>query len=208
MLKKRQIKIAGLLLLLTNIGIFMGIIISEMFYPNNYTTRNSPICALAGTKPPNIIIKQPSATIFNTTMIVAGIAYLISSFLIYRVFKKHIIAALLGLIGIGLLGAGLFPVTFFDLHYAFSVLIFISSQVFVVVLYRFVRTPLRYVFLCIGLASLSCDFVFGNLLTTVFGKGGAERLIIYPILFSIIGFGAYLLGCVHRVKSDKKVKQY
>lgn len=64
---------AGILFLLAGSLLFMGIITAEIFYPQGYTTANSEISDLGATRPPDSISYQPSATLFNWTMILSGL---------------------------------------------------------------------------------------------------------------------------------------
>ncbi len=58
---------------------FMGIITAEALYPSGYSTSQNEISDLGATEPPDSVIEQPSATIFNTTMIVCGVLVLAAS---------------------------------------------------------------------------------------------------------------------------------
>lgn len=184
---------SGILLFCAGIIMFMGIIASEIYYPPGYSTRNSPMSGLGGSKPPPIIIMQPSATIFNTSMIVAGILIMVSSFFIYKSLRKIFISSSLFGIGLGVWGLGTFSCVFFPVHYASSVLLFLASPLFVFSIFRFIQSPVRYVYLLFSITILCFDFG-GTTFTSLFGKGGAERLAIYPILFCLTGFGTYLIG--------------
>src|SRR4249920_3465733 len=70
---------AGALLLIASVVILLGIITAEASYTATYTTFENEISDLGATRPPNSIIYQPSATIFNVTMIVSGLLILCSA---------------------------------------------------------------------------------------------------------------------------------
>jgi len=190
---KEKINISGILLFCAGIIMFMGVIAAEIFYPPGYSTRNSPMSGLGGSKPPPIIVMQPSATIFNTSMIVAGILIIISSLLIYKALKKRLISISLLGIGLGVGGLGTFSCISFTIHYSSSVLLFLSSPFFVFGIFRLIKGPVRYIYLLFAITILCFDFG-GTTFINLFGKGGAERLAIYPILFCLTGFGTYLIG--------------
>jgi len=97
---------AGILFCLAGSIILMGIITAESFYPNQYiyTTHNSMISDLGATEPPNSIITQPSATIFNLSMMLTGILTLIGTYFLFRYYNDRIAAILIGLVGLGALG--------------------------------------------------------------------------------------------------------
>lgn len=59
--------IAGVMLFLAGVITFMGIITAETLYPGYHTGENM-IGDLGGSEPPNSVIVQPAAVIFNATM--------------------------------------------------------------------------------------------------------------------------------------------
>lgn len=85
-----SLKLSGILLFLAGSIALMGIITAEAFYPSGtaYTTFQSEISDLGATKPPNSIIYQPSATIFNMAMLFAGLMTLTATFFQHKFFKK------------------------------------------------------------------------------------------------------------------------
>ena len=66
-----ELSIAGFGLTLSGFLGVMGIITAEVLYPN-YSMRQD-ISDLGSTRPPDPIIHEPSATIFNTTRLVTGV---------------------------------------------------------------------------------------------------------------------------------------
>jgi hypothetical membrane protein len=65
-------KASGVLLLVSGAAILMGIVTAEALYPVAYSTHRNTVSDLAAMRPHNLI-RQPSAAIFNWTMIVAGL---------------------------------------------------------------------------------------------------------------------------------------
>jgi hypothetical protein len=59
---------SGVLLLLAGAAILMGIITAEALYPAPYHTDANTISDLGGTEPPEGLVLQPSAAIFDATM--------------------------------------------------------------------------------------------------------------------------------------------
>ncbi len=86
MKNQSQLNIAGTLLFLAGSIIIMGIITGETFYPTGYNTFKNEISDLGGTRPPNSIIYEPSATIFNITMLVTGLMIFVASLFTHRHF--------------------------------------------------------------------------------------------------------------------------
>jgi hypothetical membrane protein len=87
----------------------MGIITAEALYPSRYSTTQSAISDLGATIPPNSIIYQPSATIFNVTMVAAGLMILIVTILQHSSLGRFYFGIPLLLFGVGLVGVGFFP---------------------------------------------------------------------------------------------------
>lgn len=106
---KASLTKTGTLLFLAGFLIFMGIITGEIFYKEDFNTRDNYISELASVLPPHTTIQEPSATIFNYTMIVSGLMIIIAAYFIHLVFKKLITTIPLSLFGIGILGVGIFP---------------------------------------------------------------------------------------------------
>jgi hypothetical protein len=74
---------SGLLFFLAGAIILMGIITAEIFYPAGYSTANSEISDLGATRPPHSVSYQPSASIFNLTMIVGGLLIIFASSILF-----------------------------------------------------------------------------------------------------------------------------
>jgi len=58
----------------------MGIITAEAFYPPGYSRFKNEISDLGATRQPNSVGFEPSSTIFNAIMLLAGIMVLVASF--------------------------------------------------------------------------------------------------------------------------------
>ncbi len=100
---------AGTLLVVAGAGILMGIITAEALYPAAYSTGESMISDLGATEPPDSVILQPSAAIFDITMAVAGALVLAAAALAHRATGRRRLSIPLAILGTGILGVGLFP---------------------------------------------------------------------------------------------------
>jgi len=188
---------AGALLFIVGVLAFLGIITAETLYPG-YSTSQNQISDLGATQPPNSIIMQPSATIFNTTMIVSGLLIIAASYFIHRAFRSRAVTVSLALFGIGALGVGIFPGNYGDLHAIFALLTFIAGSLSAIVAYKVETPPFRYFSIALGaisLLNLLLYYILGESSPFVlFGLGGLERWIAYPVLLWVTGFGGYLMG--------------
>ena len=75
------------------------------------------------------MILQPSATIFDVSMIVAGLAIVAGAFFVHRAFARKAVTIPLALFGIGALGVGVFPGNHLAPHQLFAMTAFISGGV-------------------------------------------------------------------------------
>jgi hypothetical membrane protein len=192
---KSNLTIAGFLFFVAGSIILMGIITGEIFYPEEltYTTAQSMISDLGSTVPPNSIITQPSATIFNWTMIISGILILIGNSFLFKYYHDKIAGILIGLLGLGILGVGVFPGNITPQHPLFSLTTFISGGLSAIYSFRLIKSPLRYMAVLFGVICLFFLFT-SNMFMPVLGGGGVERWVAYPVVLWFLGFGGYLLG--------------
>ncbi|WP_292467238.1 DUF998 domain-containing protein [Methanolobus sp.] len=189
--------IAGALLFIAGVVIFLGITSAETFYPD-YNTAQNMISDLGATEPPNSIITQPSATIFNSTMIVCGLCIILAAFCIHRSFSEITVTVPLLLFGFGALGVGIFPGNYGVVHGLSALLTFIFGGVAAIVSFKIVASPFRYLSVILGsiaLLDLLLYYILGQTSPfAVFGIGGLERWIAYPVALWVTGFGGYLMG--------------
>ncbi|WP_082256367.1 DUF998 domain-containing protein [Haloferax sp. ATB1] len=197
---RRERFVAGALLFAFGLLAFMGIITAEAFYPG-YNAGVQEISDLGATRPPNSVILQPSATIFNATMILSGLLVLGASYFAHRAFRDRVVTAAVAALGIGILGVGIFDGSEAPMHGLFALLTFFAGGVSAVVAVRVIETPFRYLSVAVGgfvLALLVSIFAFGLLglphPLSFLGAGGLERYVAYPVLLWFIGFGGYLMG--------------
>jgi len=184
---------AGILFLLAGSLLFMGIITAEIFYPQGYTTANSEISDLGATRPPDSISYQPSATLFNWTMILSGLLIIGGSLLLFRNKKERIFKIFPLLLGIGVHGVGIFPGNVAILHPIFALMAFISGGLSCILSWKMTKSPLKFVFVILGGMTLLFLFL-QSFIIPILGDGGTERFVAYPVIIWLIGFGGFLTG--------------
>jgi hypothetical membrane protein len=188
---------AGILILAACIIAFMGIITAETTYPS-YSTKENTISDLGSSLPPDPIILQPAATIFNVSMVVAGILLAAGGCLLVRAGFSRLFSLLFTAFGAGVLGVGVFNGSYAGPHTLFAMMTFTCGGCSAVVSYRIIKTPLRYPSLALGMTALTMLLfysVFGLVgpLSTL-GIGGVERWVAYPIILWACAFSGYLLS--------------
>lgn len=188
--------VAGTLFFLAGFLALLGIITAEVLYPGYSTLQE--ISDLGASRPPDSVIEQPSATIFNATMLVTGALILSGTGLLARRVGRRGLTVALALFGIGILGVGFFPGNRVPWHGLFALLTFVSGGVSALASIRFLSGPFRYLSGLAGaiaLLALASAILLGDANPLLFlGLGGVERWVVYPILLWLTGFGGYLLG--------------
>jgi hypothetical membrane protein len=182
---------------LTGVVILMGIITAEIFYPAGYSTSQNEISDLGATRPPDSVITQPSATIFDSTMMLSGVMMIAAAYFIHKAFRRWLLSGSILLLGVGLLGVGVFPGNIAGLHPLFALLTFVFAGVSAIVSSRVTSAPFRYACITLGgttLIFLLLAFFFASVIFPILGDGGTERWVAYPAILWITGFGGYLLA--------------
>ena len=156
------------------------------------------ISDLGGTRPPNSVILQPSATIFNLAMTVVGVLIVAGSWFVQRALGRRSVTIPIAVLGVGALGVGLFPGTPATLMR--SSRWSRSSRVGSLLSARpdVATAPFRYISFLLGaasLATLGTYMLLGDASPmAMLGIGGVERWIVYPVVLWITAFGGYLCG--------------
>lgn len=190
------VRTAGALLFVAGAVLLMGIITAEALYPAPYTTGGNEISDLGGTRPPEGLVLQPSATIFNLTMIAGGLLTLGAAACLQAGLGRLSTSIVVGLLGVGALGVGVFPGNVAGIHAVFALLTFVSGGLAAIVTAPVTRPPFRYLGIVLGvisLASLVSYVLLGEGAPLApLGDGGVERWVAYPIVIWVTGFGGHL----------------
>jgi hypothetical membrane protein len=191
-------RLAGLALFAAGAILLMTIITAEALYPFAYTTGGNEISDLGGTRPPMGLVFQPSATIFNTGMIVSGVLVVLGSIVAQRALRRWSVSLPIGILGAAAVLVGIFPGNTGNPHAIAAMVAFISGGVAAVSGSRVARAPFRYALAILGIVNLvllASYFAQGDASPFwALGVGGAERWIAYPVILWLLGFGGYLAG--------------
>ncbi len=185
-------KIAGLLAFVSGVICVLGIIVAEALYPG-YSTSENYISDLG---------VGPSALIFNSSLILFGLLIIASAYFVDRAFGLRIFTVLVVMAGVGAIGVGLFPEDVPVLHFVFSVIVFTFGGLSAIASYKLQKAPFSHLSVILGVTSLMAMVLFGSGNSLGLGVGGMERMIAYPELLWVVGFGGYLFGhCVNKSES-------
>jgi hypothetical membrane protein len=206
--RSRDHKIAGLLLSLAGGAILMGFITAEALYPGVYTTHTNTVSHLGASEPPNSVVLQPSAAIFDITMLVTGAMILAGAWFAYRALRRKAFAIPTALLGIGTFGVGIFPLTHPTPHTLFALTAFLAGGVAVILSSRVTTPSFRYVWMVLGAVALVATVLGVFFLkwgpVAELGEGGIERWIVYPIVLWLVAFGSYLMALGDRTTSGRR----
>jgi hypothetical membrane protein len=196
--RTRDRSAAGLLLVAAGAGVLLAIITAEALYPADYRSSVNTVSDLAAMRPADVV-RQPSAAIFNVTMIAAGLAIAAAAGLLARADAR--LSAVLPLAGLalGMVGVGVFPGnTVMAVHQLVSLLAFLSGGLAGVLAARLVARPLRPVLVLLGAVALAFllgyELLGGLPVFESLGEGGVERWIVYPVALTLVVLGSALAG--------------
>jgi hypothetical membrane protein len=141
-----------------------------------------------------------TALLFNVSLVIVGVLNVAAGLLLYRATDRRSILAVFAVAGLGALGAGLFPLDVSGLHGIFALVAFLFFNIEAILVGAVVSGPLRAVSWIAGLMGIGFVVlmvigdagnpgVFGAI-----GHGGAERMIVYPVMFWLMAFGGYLMA--------------
>jgi hypothetical membrane protein len=182
----------------------MGIITAETKYPvfRHYTTRQE-ISDLGGTSPPHGLVTQPSAMIFDTIMLIAGVLLLGGAFVLWQLYRDRVLTVAAALFGAGAFLVGIFPGNTTP-HVYVALIAFVFMPLTAIAAFRVTSGPFRYMSLAVGLLSLVA-LIAGELgdnsyFVKSIGSGGTERWQVFPMILWLAFYGGYLLASEHRTQ--------
>lgn len=170
------------------------LILAEIYYPSYNVSTNyiSDLGATCG--PGQCVIFQPSASIFDVSIVVFGLLALLGAYYLQRAFEWRPGSVVVSLTGVGLIGVGLLPETTGVWHSLFSLVSFLFAGLSAVLLARFQKRPMSYFSVVVGVVSLVALVLYIPGENLGLGVGGMERMVVYPVLLWAIGFGGHLMG--------------
>lgn len=185
-MKYNKAKIAGSLLFIGSTQFILGIILSETLYPG-YNTSLQTISSLG---------VGPSAAIFNISILLLGVLGLIGVYFYHQVYKLNLFSILLGLAYSGAIGVGLFTEASatFNLHVIFSFMTYVFGGMAAIVSYKQQKHPMSTFSMILGAFSLLAIIILASGNYLGLGLGGMERMVAYPLLLWLVGFGSQIIS--------------
>jgi hypothetical membrane protein len=141
-----------------------------------------------------------TALLFNASLVLTGVLNVAAGLLLHRHGVGPWLLATYLVAGIGAIGAGLVPLDRGDAHGLFAIAAFLAFNLQAIGSSRLATGPMRAIGVVAGLVGLAFvvlmiigdagdPSVFGPI-----GHGGAERMIVYPVMLYLLAFGGYLMG--------------
>lgn len=171
---------------------FMTVIMLAASMAPNYDVAGGAISDLG-------VIRE-TATLFNLSLVAVGALNIVGGWLFFRSHGRAWILATFVVAGIGAIGAGLVPLNASDLHGLFALVAFLFFNIEALASATVLTRAMRGLSVVAGVAGLAFVIVMvigdsGN--PGVFGAighGGAERMIVYPVMLWMLAFGGYLMA--------------
>jgi hypothetical membrane protein len=182
-------KIAGLLLFLGASQFLIFMLIAEVLY-GNYSISENTISDLG--------VGPHSAVIFNASIIILGMFIIFAAIIFHPIHKMKLFSFLLVLTGIGAMGVGIFNENLRPLHEIFAAMTFIFGGISEIWSSRLIRFPLSVCVIVLGSLTLIFIILFASEIYLGLGRGGTERMAVYPIILWGAGFGSYLMASDQR----------
>jgi len=185
--------LAGALLFVGSVQWLLVVVVAEGLYPG-YSSRVNYISYLG---------VGSTSLIFNPSLFLLGVGVVAGAYFIQRAFGVRFFPVLLTLAGLGAMAAALFPETIQPAHGIGAGVAFVFGGLSAITSYKLQKPPLSYASVLLGALTLVAVILFYPYLglateSTVtylgLGKGGMERLIAYPTLLWLVGFGSHLIG--------------
>jgi len=178
-------RVAGFLIFVGGVQCVLAIILAEALYPGYSSSKNWISDLGVG----------PSATVFNSTMILLGVLGIAGAYFVQQAFHSRIFPFLMTLASIGAIGVGVFPENVPPLHSISSSITFLFAALSALSSYKLQKPPLSHISVILGAFALLALILTFTGTYLGLGKGGMERMIAYPELLWLISFGSYLIGC-------------
>lgn len=196
-------RLAGTLLSIGALQWFFGVMMAEGLHkgysiaPSQWTPYSNQIHYVSE------LGLGSTAPIFNISTIVLGLMVAFASYLLYLKNKNMLFSSLLLICGVGAAGVGVFPTNIQPIHGIFQVFALWFGAFSAILSFRKQEVPLSYISTVLGIVSFVTSIVFfpylglgANDMSTFLGlgKGVLERIVIYPLILWVFGYGYHIAG--------------
>ena len=177
-------KIAGTLFFIAATQFVLGLIVAEALYPGHSISQSEISYLGIG----------PSAMVFNASIFLLGLLMIVGTYFLQRAFNVKILTVLLTLTALGLIGVSIFTHNSYSIHFIAALFAFLFGGLSAIYSSKLIKLPFSLINILLGLLILSASVLYLVKQYSGLGAGGMERIMVYPILIWIIGFGGYLIA--------------
>jgi len=171
-----------------------------------YSVASNYISDLGANCPPSgSCYLPPSALLFDSSIVILGLTFLICAYYLHRAFRWMPATLLVAITGLGAIGVGVFPETAGIVHEFVSLLLALFAGLSAIASYKLQKKPLAYLSVILGILTIAClilavPTILPNRSSSYLGlgAGGIERLVFYPAILWAIGFGSHLMATEDR----------
>lgn len=190
---RRSARYGGALLALAPLQFVAAMVVAQLGYPG-YSDWTNAVSELGSAR-------SPRALLFKASLVLLGVLGIVGIYLVRSAFRKGVTArggiGLFALAGLGAVGAGVFP-SGSSLHSDFAGLAFVGTAAALLLLALGMLRDTRWdgyrLFTLVGgLVTLVGIVLYTGPTTLGLGAGGAERLLIAPVLLWSLLAGVHLL---------------
>ncbi len=178
-------KISGVLLFAGSVQFFLGLVIAEEVYPDYRVSQTISSLGVG-----------PSASIFNSSLFLEGALVLVAAFFLHKTYHRILATNFFAMGGLGAMGGALFPQNVSDAHLAISIVSFFAAGLAPFVTLRLQRPPFTYISIILGTVSFAAAIILAipqGPYSLGLAFGTVERIVAYPTLLWVLGFGSYLM---------------
>lgn len=191
-------KVAGALFVIAATQFVLGLTIAEALYPG-YSVSGNYISDLG---------VGPSSAFFNSSVFLLGLLLLVGVYFLRHTSVSKTVDMSLVLMATGAICVGVFTKDFALVHGAVSTMAFLFAGLSAVASSMVMKKPLSLISMVLGATTLGALTLFsaglitsGSLTSNIahdsifflgLGPGGMERMIVYPALMWLAGFGGHL----------------
>ncbi len=215
----RSTSLAGASIFVGTVWLIISVVVAEALTPDYSVSKETisglgtPFFSLTCTAIPACLAPiQPASIIFVSSLFILGSLLLFSAHLLRRTLNhgKFVLALYVLAVAWLLVGASYIPIyagfssdvvltAAVGVHASGAFPLFVLTPLAAIYTSRLTKAPLSYLSIILGAVSLAA--LLGTVIVQFFsanyfglGVGGMERLVMYPFLLWMVGFGAYLTG--------------
>jgi hypothetical membrane protein len=185
-------KVAGALIFVAVTQFVLGVIVSEALY-SGYSISENYVSDLG---------VGSSSIIFNSSVFLMGLLLISGAYFLHRAFGFTMLTVTFVLTAIGAMGVGIFTLDAGIIHSVTALIFFLFSglsAIFAVICsyvhgFKLMKMPFSALAVILGLTELGGVVLFVGKIYFGLGVGGMQRMVLYPVLIWLVGFGGYLMA--------------